>query len=120
MNVLNAKPNIVHNFLVDLEKNRKLKVIITQNINNLHQLAGSKNVLEIHGSMYQNYCMNCNKKYDIEFIFNSKDIPLCICGHLIRPNVLLYGERLPECFNTAIDWITKSETLIIAGTSLTV
>lgn len=120
MNPLGVQPNVVHTYLTQLEKNGKLKAIITQNIDNLHQLAGSKNVLEIHGSMYQNYCINCHKKYEVETIFNGESVPICECGGLIRPNVVLYGETLPVCFDEAILSIRKAETLIVAGTSLTV
>lgn len=120
MNCLDAVPNIVHTYLTKLEKKGKLKAIITQNIDNLHQKAGSKNVLEIHGTTYKNYCDQCHKEYDDDYIFNSKDIPRCECGGLIRPNVVLYGEMLPNCFLDAEKYISNADTLIVAGTSLTV
>lgn len=120
MNCLHAKPNIVHTYLTKLEKNGKLKAIITQNIDNLHQKAGSKNVLEIHGTTFRNYCVGCNKEYDANYIFNCKGIPKCECGELIRPDVVLYGELLPNCFDDAKSYIAKADTLIVAGTSLTV
>lgn len=120
MNCLNVKPNIVHTYLVDLEKKGKLKAIVTQNIDNLHQKAGSKNVLEIHGTVFKNYCDHCYKEYDVDYIFNSKGVPKCECGGLIRPDVVLYGEMLPNCFEDAIKYISKADTLIVAGTSLTV
>ncbi len=120
MNLLNKEPNITHKYLAKLEKLGKLKVIITQNIDGLHQKAGSKNVLELHGTIYDNYCMKCKKEYPSDYIFKSKDIPKCDCGGLIRPNVVLYGENLPNSFELAIDYIRKAEMLIVAGTSLTV
>ena len=94
--------------------------MITQNIDGLDKKAGIKNVLEIHGSIYNNYCLKCNKEYNPQIIFNSKDIPRCNCGGLIKPRVTLYGENLPDCFNDAINYISKADTLIILGTSLTV
>ncbi|NMA51302.1 MAG: NAD-dependent protein deacylase [Mollicutes bacterium] len=120
MNCLNAKPNITHLYLTKLENKNKLKAIITQNIDGLHQKAKSKNVLELHGTIYKNYCIKCNKKYNAEYIFNSKDIPRCTCGGIIKPDVVLYGEPLPESFNLANKYISEAETLIVAGTSLTV
>lgn len=120
MNSLNAKPNIIHKYLSKLEKEGKLKAIITQNIDGLHQAAGSKNVLELHGTIHKNHCIKCNKEYPAEYVFNSKDIPNCICGGIIKPNVVLYGEMLPDDFNIAIDYISKCDLLIVAGTSLTV
>ncbi len=120
MNSLNAKPNITHKYLKKLEDSGKLKAIITQNIDGLHQLAGSKNVLEVHGTIHKNYCMKCHKEYPNDFIFNSKGIPKCSCGGIIRPNVTLYEEKLPDEFIEAIDYIKKADLLIVAGTSLTV
>lgn len=120
MNSLKAKPNIVHRYLTELEKQGKLKAIITQNIDGLHQKAGSKNVLEIHGSIYENYCMDCNKTYSAESVFNSKGIPKCDCGGTIKPNVVLYGEMLPASYSLAQSYIYQADTLIVAGTSLTV
>lgn len=120
MNSLDVKPNIVHKYLADLEGRGKLKAIITQNIDGLHQKAGSKNVLEIHGTTYSNHCTDCNKKYSAEFVFNHEDIPICECGGLIKPDVVLYGEMLPDSYNEALNYIYKADTLIVAGTSLTV
>ena len=121
LNCLDIKPNICHNYLSKLEKKHKLKAIITQNIDGLHQKAGSSNVLELHGSIYENYCTKCNKFYDAKFIFNQKEIPTCTCGNIIKPNVVLYEEPLN---NTTIDntikYIEEADLLIIAGTSLTV
>jgi len=120
MNCLDIEPNITHKYLKKLEDTGKLKGIITQNIDGLHQKAGSKNVYELHGTIYENHCVNCNKFFDANFIFNSKNIPKCECGGLIKPNVVLYGEMLPECYDKAQYLIYKAETLIVAGTSLTV
>lgn len=120
MNSLTVKPNIIHKYLSNLEKTGKLKVVITQNIDGLHQKAGSKNVLEIHGTIHKNHCIKCNKEYDAKYVFNSEEIPTCLCGGIIKPDVVLYGEMLPECFDGSIKYIQNAETLIVAGTSLTV
>lgn len=120
MNSLKAKPNIAHYFLTNLEKKGKLKAIITQNIDGLHQKAGSKNVLEIHGTIYKNHCINCYEKYDAKYVFRSKGIPRCKCGGIIKPEVVLYGESLTQDYDYAIRYIIKAKTLIVAGTSLTV
>ena len=120
MNTLDIKPNIIHYYLTELEKLGKLKAIITQNIDGLHQKAGSKNVLEIHGTTYKNHCLKCGKEYSAEYVFNSSGIPKCSCGGTIKPDVVLYGEMLPEEYSLASSDIYKAETLIVAGTSLTV
>ena len=120
MNSLNINPNITHIKLKELEDNGKLKCVITQNIDGLHTKAGSKKVLELHGSIYRNYCDKCHKYYDAEFIFNDTDIPKCNCGGIIKPDVVLYEEPLNESFDEAINYISKCDTLIVAGTSLTV
>lgn len=115
------KPNITHTYLAKLEKSGKLKAVITQNIDNLHQRAGSKNVIELHGSIYKNYCIKCGKTFDENIIFNSKGIPYCQCGGMIRPEVTLYGEELDtNSVSEAIYHISKADMLIIGGTSLTV
>lgn len=120
-NLNNIKPNIVHEYLTKLENNGKLKAIITQNIDGLHTLAGSKNVLELHGSILRNYCMKCHKFYDNKYIFNSKDIPRCSCKSIIKPDVVLYEEELDyDVLNTSIKYISNANTLIVAGTSLNV
>jgi NAD-dependent deacetylase len=106
--------------LKELEDKNKLKCIITQNIDGLHSKAKSKNVLEIHGSIYRNYCTKCHTFYDAEYVFKAKDIPICKCGALIKPDIVLYEEPLNDSFDKAIDYISKCDTLIIAGTSLTV
>ena len=120
MNCLDAKPNVIHKYLAKLEKEKKLEAIITQNIDGLHQKAGSKNVLEIHGSVYKNHCIDCGKSYSAEYVFNSNGIPKCSCGGIIKPDVVLYGEQLPTSFVVAMDYINKADLLIVAGTSLTV
>jgi NAD-dependent deacetylase len=105
-----------------LEKTGKLKAIVTQNIDGLHQKAGSKVVYEIHGSALRNYCMNCGKEYPPDYIFESEEpIPRCSCGGVIRPDITLYEEGLPEDqVSGAIDSIARADMLIIGGTSLTV
>ncbi len=121
LNALNVEPNIVHKYFFKLEQLGKLKSIITQNIDGLHTKAGNKKVYELHGTIYKNHCIKCGKFYDANYVFNSKDIPICTCGGIIKPDVVLYGESLPEYdYNNAIYDITHSDTLIIAGSSLTV
>lgn len=121
LNSLKYEPNITHIKLAELEAKRKLKAIITQNIDGLHQKANSKNVLELHGSILRNYCMRCNKFYNAEFIFNTKGIPKCECGGIIKPDVVLYEERLNDkILEDSIYAIEKSDLMIVAGTSLTV
>ncbi|MDO5039829.1 NAD-dependent protein deacylase [Clostridium sp.] len=117
-----AKPNPAHIVLAQLEKMDKLKAIITQNIDGLHQMAGSKNVFELHGSVYRNYCTNCYRSYDLDYIIKSKDIPKCeSCGGTIKPDVVLYGEALDNnVINGALNAIKNADTLIIGGTSLVV
>lgn len=120
MNLINFKPNITHYKLKELEDSGKLKCVITQNIDGLHHKAGSKNVLEIHGSIYNNYCDKCGRYYDTGKVFNSLDIPLCSCGGYIKPDVVLYEEPLKDNFEEAISYVSSCDTLIVAGTSLTV
>ena len=123
MNCLDAKPNITHEVLAELENKGKLKSIITQNIDGLHQEAGNKNVFELHGSIHRNYCMNCHKFYGPEKVFNTIDpIPLCDeCGGVVKPDVVLYEEGLDEkILSSAIKSIAKSDLLIVGGTSLMV
>ncbi|WP_287386993.1 NAD-dependent protein deacylase [Lachnospira sp.] len=114
-----AKPSTTHLALAKLEKMGKLKGVITQNIDGLHQMAGSKNVVELHGSVHRNYCTKCHKFYDMEYIFKSKDIPKCSCGGVIKPDVVLYEEGLNEDdIYKAVDLIRNADVLIIGGTSL--
>ena len=121
MNPTDYKPNIVHYTLTDLEKQGKLKAIITQNIDGFHDDALSKNVLELHGSVKRNYCMKCHKFYDDTKVFNTSGIPKCSCGGIIKPDVVLYEEGLDDdTVNKSIDYISKADTLIVAGTSLLV
>ena len=121
MNALNYAPNITHIKLAELEKQGKLKAIVTQNIDGLHQKAGSKTVYELHGSILRNYCMNCGKFYDAKTVFSSSSIPYCECGGIIKPDVVLYEESLDDSIvSSAIHAISNCDTLIIAGTSLTV
>ena len=96
LNTLDIEPNVTHKYLKKLEDEGKLKAVITQNIDGLHEKAGSKNVLLLHGTTYQNYCMDCGKSYDAEYVFNSKGIPKCSCGGIIKPVVILYEEPLKE------------------------
>lgn len=121
MNSLKYQPNITHIKLAELEAKGKLKAVITQNIDGLHQKAGSKVVYELHGSVLRNYCMNCHKFYDAEYVFNSNGIPRCSCGGIIKPDVVLYEEGLDEeTIENLIYAIQKADLLIVAGTSLTV
>ncbi len=122
MDTRNIEPNDAHRYLVELEKRGKLSAIVTQNIDGLHQKAGSKKVFEIHGSALRNYCVKCGKRYDANYIFDSKEeIPHCTCGGIIRPDITLYEEGLPEeAVNGAIKAIREADLLIIGGTSLTV
>ena len=117
-----ARPNKAHKALVRLEKQGKLKAIITQNIDNLHQEAGSKCVIELHGSVFRNYCMDCGKKYDLEYVVAQEGVPHCEkCGGIVRPDIVLYEENLNhKDVDDAIKAIKKCDLLIIAGTSLTV
>ena len=117
----NVKPNKAHYRLAELEKQGKLTAIVTQNIDGLHYSAGSKNVLELHGSVLRNYCMDCGKFYDLEAIKNSEGVPRCSCGGIIKPDVVLYEEALDEnIINKSIKAISEADLLIIGGTSLTV
>lgn len=122
MDTRNIEPNITHKVLAKMEEMGKLKAIVTQNIDGLHQKAGSKNVFEIHGTTQKNYCSKCKTEYHPDFLFDTKEtIPKCECGGLIRPDVTLYGENLPnEAVNGAIRAIRDAEMLIIGGTSLKV
>ena len=117
-----AKPNYCHKVLAKLEDMGIVKAVITQNIDNLHQLGGSKKVIELHGSVYRNYCMNCAKSYTLNDVLNSKDIvPRCTCGGIIKPDVVLYEESLNyDDIMDAIKEIESADTLIIGGTSLVV
>ena len=116
-----ATPNPAHLKLAELEKTGKIKAVITQNIDGLHKKAGSKNVLELHGSVHRNYCQICGKEYDLKYILESDEIPKCECGGIIKPDVVLYEEPLNNSIlSLSIDYIQNAETLIIGGTSLVV
>ncbi|MDE7121582.1 MAG: NAD-dependent protein deacylase, partial [Oscillospiraceae bacterium] len=118
---LDAKPNPAHRKLAELEQAGILSAVVTQNIDGLHQLAGSQTVYELHGSIYRNYCLHCGKKYSAGFILKSKGIPRCDCGGIIKPDVVLYQESLPDGIaDRAVRAISKADVLIIGGTSLNV
>ena len=118
---LTAKPNAAHLALARLEQRGKLSAIVTQNIDGLHQAAGSKKVFELHGSVHRNYCLKCGKFYTAEDIEKSTGVPRCTCGGLIKPDVVLYEEGLDQkCLMGAIQAIAQADLLIVGGTSLTV
>ena len=115
------QPNAAHKKLAQLEQDGKLSAIVTQNIDGLHQLAGSKRVYELHGSIHRNHCTKCGKFYPMEFIRDSAGVPRCECGGLIKPDVVLYEESLDEaCLEGAVRAISQADLLIVGGTSLTV
>lgn len=121
MLALDAKPNAAHLKLAELEAKGKLKAVVTQNIDGLHQAAGSKNVLELHGSVHRNYCRKCGRLYDASYIKESTGVPKCACGGQIKPDVVLYEEGLDDVtMQSAIHFISRAEILIIGGTSLAV
>ena len=117
-----AGPNPAHLALAKLEQEGKLKAVITQNIDGLHQMAGSKNVLELHGSIHRNYCMKCGQSYDMDYVVNSTGIPKCSkCGGIVKPDVVLYDEMLNEdTLVRSIRYIHNADVLIVGGTSLAV
>ena len=116
-----AKPNKAHRALAKLEEQGKLTAVITQNIDGLHQMAGSKKVLELHGSVHRNYCMRCHKFHSMEEILHSEGVPRCSCGGIIKPDVVLYEEGLDQqILQESVDQIRRADMLIIGGTSLTV
>lgn len=118
----NAKPNNAHYGLAKLEKEGKLKAVITQNIDDLHQKAGSKNVLELHGTLYKNYCMKCGKNFDLDYVTKDYGITLCDkCGGVVRPDVVLYEEGLDQdVIRNSVKYISEADVLIVGGTSLAV
>ena len=121
MNSLKYEPNVTHFKLAELEREKKLKAVVTQNIDGLHQKAGSKTVYELHGSVLRNYCMKCNKFYNAEYVFESNGIPKCSCGGIVKPDVVLYEEGLDDkTIYNSISAIRDADMLIVAGTSLTV
>lgn len=119
--ITGVKPNKAHLKLAELEKQGKLKAVITQNIDGLHQAAGSKEVLELHGSVHRNYCEKCGKFYDFDFMAQAEGVPVCSCGGRIKPDVVLYEEGLDMgIMQKAVDYISNADVLIIGGTSLAV
>lgn len=118
---LTAKPNKAHLKLAQWEKEGKLKAVVTQNIDGLHQAAGSKKVLELHGSVLRNHCENCHKFYDAEYILHTEGVPRCECGGRIKPDVVLYEEGLDnQTISEAVSCISAADVLIVGGTSLVV
>ena len=117
-----AKPNKAHLKLAEPEQQGKLKAVITQNIDGLHQMAGSRNVIELHGSVHRNYCEKCHKFYDLDYIVKSEGVPRCQeCGGIVKPDVVLYEEALDDNnMSRALEYISQADTLIIGGTSLVV
>lgn len=118
---LDAKPNAAHMKLAQWEQEGKLKAVITQNIDGLHQAAGSREVLELHGSVLRNYCEKCGKFHDVEYIVHSEGVPACECGGSIKPDVVLYEEGLNQkTLTDAVRYISEADVLIVGGTSLAV
>ena len=116
-----AKPNDAHIAIAKLEAMGKVKSVITQNIDNLHQMAGSNNVIELHGSVHRNHCGTCGKKYELNYILETEDIPYCSCGGIVEPDVVLFEDPLDgELLDRAAKDIANCDTLIVAGTSLSV
>ena len=121
MMILDAKPNPAHYKLAELEQAGKLTAVVTQNIDGLHQAAGSRTVYELHGSIHRNYCMECGRFYDAEYVKKTSGIPRCECGGVIKPDVVLYEEGLdPKTIQGAVEAIAAADTLIIGGTSIVV
>ncbi|MBP3577953.1 MAG: NAD-dependent protein deacylase [Lachnospiraceae bacterium] len=121
MIVTNVEPNITHRFLAKLEEAGKLSGVITQNIDGLHQAGGSKNVIELHGSIHRNYCMRCRKFHPLTAMIGSEPVPLCECGGMLKPDVVLYEESLKDNdIDTALALISHADVLIVGGTSLSV
>lgn len=121
MIALEAKPNAAHLKLAELERQGKVKAVITQNIDGLHYAAGSKEVLELHGSVHRNYCEDCGRSYPVQYIVDAEDVPKCECGGIVKPDVVLYEEGLdPDTMQKAVSYISNAEVLIIGGTSLAV
>ena len=119
---LDVQPNAAHKKLAEMEQKGKLKAVVTQNIDGLHQMAGSKNVLELHGSVHRNYCQRCHKGYDAAYMLNYEgEVPLCECGGVIKPDVVLYEEGLDQqTIQDSIYYISQADVMIIGGTSLAV
>ncbi|HJB82738.1 MAG TPA: NAD-dependent protein deacylase [Candidatus Mediterraneibacter intestinavium] len=121
MMILDAEPNAAHRKLAELEQAGKLTAVVTQNIDGLHQAAGSRRVYELHGSIHRNYCMDCGRSYSAKYVKGAEGIPRCECGGIIKPDVVLYEEGLDSnTINGAVRAISEADTLIIGGTSLVV
>ncbi len=121
MIALDAKPNAAHKKLAELEAQGKVRAVITQNIDGLHQAAGSKEVLELHGSVHRNFCERCGKFYPVEYVVDAKGVPTCECGGTVKPDVVLYEEGLDyETMQKTKQYISQADVLIIGGTSLAV
>ena len=115
------KPNITHEYLKKLEDENKLSAIVTQNIDGLHSKAGNKKVYELHGTTFVNHCIKCNKEYSSDYVFKCDGVPKCSCGGLIKPDVVLYGEMLPQyALEKSIDAVSHADLLLVLGTSLVV
>lgn len=116
-----AKPNRAHMALAKLEREGKVKAVVTQNIDGLHQAAGSREVLELHGSVHRNYCTRCGRFYSLDDILKADGVPVCDCGGVIKPDVILYEEGLDQdVIQRSVEYISRADVLIIGGTSLTV
>lgn len=121
MMALEAKPNAAHRKIAELEKKGRLAAVVTQNIDGLHQAAGSEKVFELHGSIHRNYCMKCGKFYNAEYVKQYEGVPRCDCGGIIKPDVVLYEEGLDQnVISGAVQAISQADTLIIGGTSIVV
>lgn len=117
----NAKPNRAHKYFASLEEKGKKVTVVTQNIDGLHQAAGSSNVVELHGSVLRNYCQNCKKSFSLDYVMKAEKIPRCDCGGIVKPDVVLYEEPLSEnAIDRAITAIENADALIVVGTSLSV
>ena len=116
-----AKPNPAHRKLAEWEREGRLDAVVTQNIDGLHQAAGSRNVFELHGSVHRNHCVRCGKGFPLSFVAGTKGVPRCPCGGIVKPDVVLYGESLPEdAWRGALRAVSRADLLIVAGTSLAV
>lgn len=118
---LDARPNAAHVKLAEWEKEGRLAAVVTQNIDGLHQKAGSRNVLELHGSVLRNHCMDCGRSYPVDYVASATGVPRCECGGIVKPDVVLYEEPLDDdVLEAAVDAIRSADTLIVGGTSLNV
>ncbi|MBQ7652788.1 MAG: NAD-dependent protein deacylase [Clostridia bacterium] len=116
-----VKPNVTHYALAELEKRGKLKAVVTQNIDDLHEAAGSKNVFHLHGGIDRYFCLNCRKKYDLDYVKSVSGVPHCSCGGILKPDVVLYEETLDDAtVKGAVEYISEADVLIVGGTSLVV